>query len=335
MSTISLGDMAQAFQMRRQTAALKMQSQVASQEVATGIAVDKAAKLGGNLLPLTGIQSSLAQLSGYADATRDADLRTTAQQSVLTTVNTLAGDLTAGFLSFGIEGNVTLLDAKLAQADQSFEAAVGALNTQAAGQTVMAGQGSGGAAVASAETILAALQTQIAAAGATTAADVESAVTAWFSSPTGFAQAGYLGGDPQGPVAISATEKADRSLTASALALRDMLQNLAIGALMHRGIPGVPAERQAMARSLGDAMLQNDADRVTLQAGLGLTQGRIEQVSSRNATEKSALDLQQSGLLGVDGYEAATRLEAAQSQLETLYAVTARLSRLSLVDFLR
>jgi flagellar hook-associated protein 3 FlgL len=37
----------------------------------------------------------------------------------------------------------------------------------------------------------------------------------------------------------------------------------------------------------------------------------------------------------VDPYEAATKLEAAQSQLEALYTVTARLSRLNLVDFLR
>ena len=335
MTTISLGDMAQAFAMRRQTAGLKGQSQAAAQEVATGVAADKAAHLGGDLTPLTGIAASLAGLSGYAAATRDATLQTTAQQSVLATIGTLSGDLTQGFVTFGIEGDPTLLDARLAQSDQAFAAAVGALNTQVGGASVMAGQAPGGPAVASAETILTALQAAITDAGAVTAADVDNVVTGWFADPAGFASLGYLGGDPQAPVAISPGETSDRSLTANDPVLRDSLRNLALGALMHRGVLQAPAERQSLAHRIGTAMLQNDGDRVHLQGTLGLTQGQIERVSTRNASEKSALELQRSDLLGVDGYEAATKLEAAQSQLETLYAITARLSRLNLVDFLR
>ena len=335
MTNLSIGDLAQASMLRRQTTGLKADAQTASQEVTTGTTADATKHLKGDLVPLTGIRASLARLSGYAEATRDAGLQADAAQSVLATVSSLTEDLTIGFVSFGVEGDPTLLDARLAQADQRFSAVIATLNTQSGGRTVMGGQATVGPAVASPDTILAALQAEISAAGAVTAADVETVVGAWFVSPTGFAAVGYLGGDPQAPVAISPNDRSDRSLTAKDPVLRDTLRNLALGALMYRGIPSAPADRTDMAVRVGGAMLKTDDARVTLQGGLGLVQARIEQVSARNAAERSGLELAQSSLLGVDGYEAATRLEATQSQLETLYAITARLSRLSLVDFLR
>jgi flagellar hook-associated protein 3 FlgL len=42
----------------------------------------------------------------------------------------------------------------------------------------------------------------------------------------------------------------------------------------------------------------------------------------------------QLSLLSVDPYETATKMQEMQTQLQTLYAITARAARLSLVDFL-
>ena len=55
----------------------------------------------------------------------------------------------------------------------------------------------------------------------------------------------------------------------------------------------------------------------------------------RAAAEATALGLAREALIGADPYEAAAALEAAETQLETLYTLTARISRLSLVNFLR
>jgi flagellar hook-associated protein 3 FlgL len=81
--------------------------------------------------------------------------------------------------------------------------------------------------------------------------------------------------------------------------------------------------------------LQSASDRASLQGRLGLTQARIDQAQTRNTAEQSMLEIARADLVAIDPFEAATRMEAAQTQLETLYSVTARLSRLSLVDFLR
>ena len=40
------------------------------------------------------------------------------------------------------------------------------------------------------------------------------------------------------------------------------------------------------------------------------------------------------GMVGVDGYDTATALQETQARLETLYTLTARLSRLKLADYL-
>ena len=62
---------------------------------------------------------------------------------------------------------------------------------------------------------------------------------------------------------------------------------------------------------------------------------KIAEATSRNSAELLALRIARSDILGVDPFEATSALTDAQNKLEALYSVTARLSRLSLVDFLR
>ena len=54
----------------------------------------------------------------------------------------------------------------------------------------------------------------------------------------------------------------------------------------------------------------------------------------RNAAEASALQIARNGLVAADPYDTATAIQAVQTQIETLYTLTARLSRLSLTDYL-
>ena len=74
---------------------------------------------------------------------------------------------------------------------------------------------------------------------------------------------------------------------------------------------------------------------VGLGARLGVSEVRIETVQSRNQAELLSLELAQSDLVGADPYRLATELEAVQTNLEMLYSITARLSRLNLTDFIR
>ena len=72
-----------------------------------------------------------------------------------------------------------------------------------------------------------------------------------------------------------------------------------------------------------------------MAARVGILQGRIETAATRNSAETSALTITLSKFTEVDSYDSATMLTAVEGQQKTLYAVTARLSALSLLDYLR
>ena len=81
-------------------------------------------------------------------------------------------------------------------------------------------------------------------------------------------------------------------------------------------------------------MLTSDKGLAEIRAMVGGFEGQIEGARARNGAEISALQIARSEIVRVDPYEAATELQAVETQLESLYAITARLSRLSLVDYL-
>jgi flagellar hook-associated protein 3 FlgL len=70
MAITSLGDLASAVMMRRHNATAKQEMQTLSQELTTGVALDKGAHLLGNLAPLAGIENSLAQLGFHSQRQR-------------------------------------------------------------------------------------------------------------------------------------------------------------------------------------------------------------------------------------------------------------------------
>ena len=70
-------------------------------------------------------------------------------------------------------------------------------------------------------------------------------------------------------------------------------------------------------------------------ARLGRAEAQIEIASARNSAESTALQIARTGMLAADPYETATKLQETQTQLEMIYSITARMTRLSLVDYLK
>lgn len=70
------------------------------------------------------------------------------------------------------------------------------------------------------------------------------------------------------------------------------------------------------------------------EARTGTMQKLVEDANDRLNAKREVLTLHISELESVDPYEAATRLTTAETQLQASYAVTARLSRLSFLNFM-
>lgn len=334
MATNTLGDLAQSASFRRHNLALQREITARGTEVTTGRVADPARALRGDLSPLAAVETSLTRIAAFETAAAEAELLAGGIQRVLERIDTAASDFAPTLLAAGSGSAQSLGNAIPSQARDQFEGALSALNTRLGDRSLLAGVATDQPAVADAGTILAALDAAVA--GAAGVQEVIDRVSDWFDAPTGFAATGYLGAAAAGGIAISADDRVALDVTAADPAIVATLKGLAIAAMAGRtGVPDQPADRAALARAAGETLIGAQIDRSTLAARIGTAEGRIAAAASRNAAERSALELSRADLLGADEYDSATRLERAQTQIETLYAVTARLSRLSLTDFLR
>lgn len=333
MMRISVGDASLTNILARQGADLRGQVNRASQEVASGKHSDIGATLRGDFSPLLAIDASLSRLSAYASNTTDAAFQAAAQQSAIAGLSQLASGISSTLLGARDYTPTAQIDTLAADARGRLASAIGLVNTQASGRAVFGGVATDTVPLGSVEDMLAALQ--IAAAGSTTADQVAAAVNTWFADPLGFG-AFYQGGAPLSSPPIAPGETADLSTTAMDQALRDTLAGFAKAALVDRGVlAGDVSERARLVQAAGQQLLSTGDARTTLSARIGTVEAQIETARSRNGAEETALGILRSDIGSVDPYEAATRLETVRAQLESLYLVTARVSRLSLTEYLR
>ena len=334
MQTLSLGDLSQSLILNRQSAQLKAALQTLSRETTTGMAADQTARLHGNFAPIAGIETSLTLLQAYRNVTAETQIAANVMQKALKTAQDQSA-LGPAFLTAAAGQVPVKVDTLGLQAAHGLDIAMMALNASVGGRALFSGQQTASPALASSDLLLSALSTAITAAGATTAASVESAVTAWFDAPAGFAAAIYRGGPPLDPVQVSADQTVRLDVTATDPAIRDTLKGLALGALLSRGIlVGNDVARADLANRAGQHLVAAQVPMTTLAAKVGTVQTAVQDAITRNDAEGAVLQSARLSLLSVDPYETATKYQQTQDQLQTLYAITARASRLSLVDFL-
>ena len=334
MPNLGVGDLAQALVLGRHSASLKNALQALSTEVATGLVVDRTQRLAGDYAALAGIEGSLTQLRAYHAVTTETGILASVMQTALTSMADHATALGSALLAAATGSSPTRIDTLGEEARQRLQSVMSALNAQVGGRNVFSGIATDRSAVTDSETMMTALDAAVA--GATSSADVETAVAAWFADPLGFAATVYQGGTPLEPVPISANETAQISVTARDLAIVTTLKGLAMAALLQRGVlVGSAGARSDLAKRAGESLASSAGARAELQARIGTTEAGIADAATRNSAERAALETARLGLLSVDPYDTVAKLQQTQTQLETLYAVTARLSRLNLVDFLR
>ena len=333
MAMISLGDMAQAFLQRRQNVDLKAEVQLRSQELTTGMAMDVGRHVSGDFAPLAGIDSALARLRGFTRATSEAAMLTGAMQTALATVDDVATTLAPVLFSAATSANLGSVSAAAREARQGFDTVVSMYNARLGDRALFAGNQTAQAPLVGADTLL--TQMEAALTGALTLGDIEAALDTWLSDPAGFMTQAYLGGAALADLPIGPGQTARIDVTATDPAIRETLKGFAMAALLDRGLfAGQSQTRMQVMRRAGEVLAEGASSRAQMAGQLGTTEGQIAAASTRNSAEVSALEIARNGLVSLDPYAAATKLEAAQSQLEALYTVTARLSRLSLVDYL-
>lgn len=336
MSFSSIGDLAQSLQLRRFNTALKTQTQTLAVELATGRHENLTKHLGGNVRILAGLESSMDTLQSYTRNAVQAERILTDTQTALDSLQTSVSDASSDLLSTLNADNAALMNTTSEAVKIRLGTALSALNTSSAGQALFAGIAIDAQAVPSTEELLDLVRADLA--GLTTVGDAIAAIDTFFDDPAGgFATLAY-GGDaqPRPDLQISNAQFAEIGQTALAPEITNALKGLVAGALVQDGLPDATLDtKSALTQYAVEAALNSSAEVSTMRGRIGLQEGLVSDIKTRHSAELTTLEISRNELVSADPYDTATQLENTQIQLETLYAVTARLSQLKLADFLR
>ncbi len=336
MGYVSFGDLALTYQSRRQNVQIKSDIARLSQELASGEKSDISTKFTGDFAPLISIERDLSKNLAYAISNNEANILVSTQQSALQVIQSTVSNLGVALLNAGNSASSALIETTAADAKVKFSSIVSALNTQVVGRYIFSGAATNTPALADAETILNTLEAAIAA--QTTAAGIVSVVDAWFNDiGGGFDTTAYTGStNAMAPVRLSDSETAQIDTMANDTEIRSVLQSFALAALIDRGALGSDiTERSNLAKIAGEQVVNSDTTLALIRAKVGSTEAQVDGASARNNAQKSALEIVRTDLVSIDPYRVATELEATKTQLETVFALTVRLSRLSLSEFMR
>ena len=301
-------------------------------ELTSGTAQDPARRLGPALADLALVDRVIARTQTAQGLANQIATRLAAQQSALESAHAHVLDMADTLLRPDLVATDDRLVPQAARVARSFDAVVGALSIQVGGQSLFAGAATDGPALAPSEQILDDLAALIPA-GADKAT-IDTVVADWFGPAGGFEQRGYLGAAANAhPLRIDPETAIAPGPTAADMPVRQVLATLAKGALMER----VTVTAQTRRLVLAEVGQQARADATPLRAlieRVGVDQARVDQALVRAQAEQTGAHLARTALVGVDPYEAASALQDSISRLEQVFSVTARLSRLSLGEFL-
>lgn len=336
MSISSIGDLAQSLQLRRDNARLTLALNRVTSEISTGQVQDITKTVRGDFSLLASLERGMTRLASFETVQKETALEVDARQSTLGTLREISQGVSNTLLLVESTQDATLMTNAARDAADRFDSALGLLNNQIGGRSLFSGQAVSGPAIAQSETIMAALELAIVTAGATTPAEIESVVDGWFSVGGDFDTVAYLGSDQRlDRVNLSDTETTTSPPTAEDVRLRGTLAALALGTLVDRGaLSGSVSDRGALLQSAGERLLQSDKSLVEMQAEIGTIENKIERAKAETNAEFDALQLARSEIVSVDPFEAASELQAIEGQLQALYTITGRLSRLTLTEYI-
>lgn len=349
MKTTFISSQAVSNAMRYQVLNMQQELAKAQTEVTTGKLADPGVTLGSRTGQAVSLSRDVDRLNGLVDSNNLISTRLTATQDALGQVN----DLTQTFLSAltadkgsGVASTVTQEAAKTA-----LSSVTSILNTSVNGEYLFAGINTdvqpisdvGADGSLAKQALDTAFQTHFGfppsdpAAANITAADMNNFVDQLVADQTTdpeWTNNWSKATDQPITSRISLNETAETSVSANSVGTKKFMLAAAMVSNFMQGNLSEGA-RDALVDKASDLITDSLTDSASQQAKLGLTQNKVSSATDRI---KSQVDLFQRNLIdleGVDPYEASTKITSLLGQIETSYALTARMQQLSLVNFLK
>ena len=332
MPALPLGNLAQSMITRQAQTRIQSDLSRLSLELTTGLTENVASATRGDTRSLTALNRQIEDLDAYKIARSEAKLLAESSQTALTAIQSRLVHVREGVVAVTQGQDAAQHRLVADQARDSFIGAIQDLNGQSGGRSLFTGTAQDQPATRNAEDILTSIKA--ASAGSLTAADLSTALGAYFAPGGAFETTDYLGSttDLQA-IRIGPEDRVAPAIRADDPAIRDALKTMAtLVILPDLAMPSLES-KDTIDLAL-DNIIDSERGLITVQSQIGAAEAHIDIAASRSAGAKAAFETARLDTLGIDPFATAARLEETQTQLQTLYTLTARLSGLNLVNFL-
>lgn len=321
----------------------------ARKEVVTSRHADVGAALGFLAGQTVSLRAEHARLAGMLDTNAIAASRMETTQSVLAALSEDAQDFVGALI--GSRESESVAKVAAAEARVRLNSLINGINTVVDGVHVFGGINSDSAPLtdyfgtpmpASRQSVVDAFTATFGVApsdpavAAITAADMQAFLDGAFDALTeepAWSTNWSTASDQKITSRISSGEMVETSVSANSKAIRKLVSAYVMVAdlgaeQLNQGTMQVVIDTAI--RIAGSAIQELTAER----AQLGLAEERVETASRRISIQMNVLSEQVVGLEGVDPYEASLRASSLLTQIETAYALTARLQEMTLLNHL-
>ena len=311
---------------------LRQQAEKSRTEVVTGRKSDIPRALGAGMFDAQLLRSAIDGAGLHREAISRLAIRAEIAQRALSEVSSGAAQLNAELLAALGRGDEAAVAVSSTESRARIETAFSRLNVRVEGLSLFAGDAADQNALTSADQLL--LDVSSIYTGAASSSQLEADLDFYFNDPAGgFATSIYTGGaGALGSFEISDGEHASATAKANEPAIKDLLRGLAVIAVAGSAPPST--YRDASLASAGSHVLNGADGIVEISTRIGIDEKRANDAGVRLDEEEPALAAAYNALTAVDPYEAASRLQAIESQVEASYVLTSRLARLSLANFI-
>lgn len=344
MKSLFVSSAAVSQAMRYSMARAQSELTKAQKEMTTGVVADVGLALGARAGQSVSLARDLDRLKGIVDTNGLITARLTATQNSLTQIATAAN----GFLST-LTTNATP-SVVLNEARSTLDALTSALNTSYNGEHLFAGVNTDVQPI-----------NDFFAAGSPNKAAFDAGFQSFFGFTQNDAAAAsitadqmndfvdtvlvpqFLGSGWQGTWSnaaddgitsrIALNETAVTSVSANQTGLRRLAMSAAAVAAIFDSNVGEAGRKALVDRTLGEVGIAM-SEVANIKANTGTIENRVKNASDRIGMQSDLFEESLLKLEGVDPYEASTRVTMLLQQIETSYALTARIQQLSLVNFL-
>ncbi|MGG7567137.1 hypothetical protein ACQ5SO_13365 [Rhodovulum sp. DZ06] len=335
MSNLGVPDLLSNQLFRLRTSNLSRQLASAGRELTTGQREDLSAAAGGDMRKLYLLETGAASKAAFSAAARRAGARAETTLNAIEQVRASTDGLAVDIEAATQRGDLATAKRHADTARNAFGASVRALNTRYAGRSLFAGANVGEAALKPPEEILDAAFTAVS--GAADAADMRNQLRDWFLGAGGGYETDAYNGDASATrMQVNDGEYADFDVSALDIPFRRALFGLALAVGTVEGrLPQADADVGDSLSLAAASLIGAQPGLVDLSADMGGLQEQAVRAETDAETTRTQMEMRLNDVVGIDPYEAASRLTGIQGALETALTVQNMTRSLSFVRFIQ